>query len=272
MTSTIVVVSDLHINSTVALCPPSINLDDGGTYKASKTQRWLWKCWLDLWEKAPSLSDGDKILVINGDMADIDINKRSNQIISRNNATIQNMVLDTLEPAISWADKIYVIRGTAAHNGKSAWLEEAIAQDLDNTVHDSNSASWWHLRSTCNNVRFDITHHASMGRLPHTAPNAANKLAFLSQYRYLVEMKQPPPHITIRSHNHRYADSGSNYGTFAIFTGAWTIATEFVYRIGAENMLADIGAELFVCEDGKYKHKSIHYDYPEAKHIWLKKM
>jgi hypothetical protein len=273
MTTTVVVVSDLHINSTVALCTPSINLDDGGTYKASKAQRWLWNCWLDMWEhKIPLLSVGDKILIINGDMADIDIHKRSHQIISRNNATIQSMVLDTIEPAIDWANRIYIIRGTAAHNGKSAWLEEAIAQDLDNTVQDSNSASWWHLRSTCDGVKFDIAHHASMGNLPHTSANAANKVAFLAQYRYKVDMGQPAPDIAIRSHNHRYADSGGNYKTFAILTGAWTIATEHVYRIGQENTLADINANMLVCDNGTYKHTRIDYDYPEVKRIWKKKM
>ena len=272
MASTLIVVSDLHINSTVALCPPLIQLDDGGTYKASKSQRWLWNSWIDLWDNKAPTYPGEHILIINGDLGDIDDKARSHQIITRNNATIQSIVLDTIEPAVQWADKIYIIRGTAAHTGKSSWLEEAIAQDLDNTIPDDNTASWWHLRATREGVRFDVAHHASMGNLPHTSPNAANKVAFLAQYRYAVDMKQPPPDVAIRSHNHRYADSGSNYGTFALLTGAWTIATEFVYRIGQENTLSDIMAHVFVCDNGKYKLENIKYDYPEVKRIWKKTM
>ena len=41
------VTSDLHAGSTVALCPPKVQLDDGGKYEASKAQLWLWECWLD---------------------------------------------------------------------------------------------------------------------------------------------------------------------------------------------------------------------------------
>ena len=272
MTSTVVVIADLHINSTVALCKPVINLDDGGTYHASKSQRWLWKCWLDLWTEKIKKTSGDKILVINGDLGELDTMRRSTQIISANKATIQLLVLDTIEPALAWADRVYIIRGTAAHTGKSSWLEEAIAADLDHAVPSPNSASWWHLRTVCEGVRFDIAHHASMGKLPQSEKNAANKLAFLAQYRYAVDMKQQPPDVVIRSHNHRYADSGNNFGTYALCTAAWTIATEYVYRIGQENTLADIGAHVFKCEDGKFTPEYISYDYPEVKKIWSMKM
>ena len=272
LATTIIVVSDLHINSTVGLCKPNIQLDDGGTYKASKTQRWLWNCWLDLWDNKAPPYPGEHILIINGDLGELDAKSRSSQIITTNHSTIQSIVLDTIEPAINWADKIYIIRGTAAHTGNSAWLEEAIAQDLDNAIHDDNSASWWHLRAVCEGVRFDIAHHASMGNLPHTSPNAANKVAFVAQYRYAVDMRQPPPDVAIRSHNHRYADSGSNYGTFALLTGAWTTATEYAYRIGQENVFADIAAHAFVCDSGMYKLDNIKYDYPEVRRIWKKTM
>jgi len=39
----VAVVADTHPNSTVGLCPPEVELDDGGTYHASKAQRWLWE-------------------------------------------------------------------------------------------------------------------------------------------------------------------------------------------------------------------------------------
>lgn len=44
------VVSDLHVNSTVGLCPASgVRLDDGGTYMPSNSQVWLWERWLETW-------------------------------------------------------------------------------------------------------------------------------------------------------------------------------------------------------------------------------
>ena len=43
------ITSDLHAGSTVAICPPRVQLDDGGEYHASKAQRWLWERWKDFW-------------------------------------------------------------------------------------------------------------------------------------------------------------------------------------------------------------------------------
>ena len=270
MPSTVIVVSDLHINSTVALSPRTFNLDDGGTYRASRTQRWLGDCWKDFWtEKITQYSNkNDKILIINGDMGDTAEKHISYQLVTNNRADIQRLIYETIEPAIDWADRVYIIRGTAAHTGMSSWLEEAIAQDIDNVVPNGDVASWWHLRAVCDGVRFDIAHHTNMGRLPHTEKNAANKVAAIILYRYLVDMQQKAPNIAIRSHNHRYADSGNNYDTFVVCTGAWTTATEFVYRIGQENTLADIDAQVFVCDKGEYNHTRIKYDYPELRRLW----
>ena len=40
-------VSDLHIGSTVALCPPEgIPLEDGGRYQPNPAQVWIWDQWL----------------------------------------------------------------------------------------------------------------------------------------------------------------------------------------------------------------------------------
>jgi len=106
-----------------------------------------------------------------------------------------------------------------------------------------------------------------MSGTPLTEKNAANKVASLGLWYYLVEMKQPPPHVMARSHNHRYADSGNNFDIFAVCLPAFTLATEYVYRIGKENVLADIGLSVFMCESGKFEHRSMRYK-PEVKKVW----
>ena len=45
----VAIAGDLHVNSTVAVCPPVVMLDDGGEYRASKPQRWLWREWVKFW-------------------------------------------------------------------------------------------------------------------------------------------------------------------------------------------------------------------------------
>ena len=73
MTKTAVIaVSDTHINSTVALSPRSVNLDDGGTWRSSRQQAALWECWQDYWQQAASIKADQKIAVLNGDIGELD--------------------------------------------------------------------------------------------------------------------------------------------------------------------------------------------------------
>src|SRR5512139_2836879 len=102
MSTLLVVISDLHINSTVAVCPPTVNLDDGGSYHATPAQRWLWECWKDAWRKIREQAAGRRVvLLINGDLGELDTKRRSNQLITVNKSTIQSIILETLEPALA---------------------------------------------------------------------------------------------------------------------------------------------------------------------------
>ena len=267
----IIAISDTHSNSTVAVCPPRINLDDGGTYFSSPGQRWLWDKMLEFSDWANELTTGYKrALILNGDAGELDTKRRSNQIITANKATIQNIVFETLEPLMSWVDSDYIIRGTMAHTGKSGWLEEAIAANYDQTVKASKGVySHYHLRLNVDGVRMDIAHHASMPSLPWTEKNAANKIAYLTRSRYL-EMGAQPPDLVLRSHNHRRADSFDNYKTRALCLPSWSLLTEYAYRIGAENSNSDIGGVVILCDSGKYEVHKFDRE-PKRGNVWAMK-
>ena len=109
MATTLAVIADTHINSTVGLVRPQINLYDGGTYKASRAQRRLWDYWLDYWGSVPK---ADRIVaILDGDIIEGDTKHRSKQIITKNRSTIIRMAIETLEPALDVCEAIYVIRG-----------------------------------------------------------------------------------------------------------------------------------------------------------------
>jgi hypothetical protein len=266
----LIAVSDLHLNSCSAVCPPVVNLDDGGTYHASPLQRELYRCWLDFAGKVARL-EGRKILLLNGDLGELDTKRRSLQLITINKATILRMVIDTLEPFLSVTDQVIVIRGTAAHEGKSAWLEEAVAQDLDNVIPCAEHlASWWHMRRVLEGVRLDIAHHATMSTQWWTGKNAANTLAWRTILNYAA-MSQPAPNLVLRSHNHIWADSSDNYPLRVIYLPAWTGATEYTYRIGLENTCADTGGLIVRCESGAYEIEKVRYT-PKVNKIWAMKL
>jgi hypothetical protein len=274
MKTALIVVSDLHINSEVAICPPIVNKDDGNSHHAGRTQMWLWRSWQSFWNQVRNDYQGyRKILVCNGDLGELDTAKRSVQLITLNKATILKMVLDTLEPALDVVDAQLFTRGTAAHTGKSAWLEEAIADDLKDTISPTDKiASWWHYRGVCEGVRLDIAHHASAGGKPWAKGGGALRLASQVVWHYRVDRGADPPHVVIRSHNHQYSDSGGNFETFAFFTRAWTSATEYVFRIGQENSLADVGGHVIACEDGKWSKKDYTFEPREARRVWAMKL
>lgn len=261
-------IGDTHTNSTVALCPPKINLDDGGTYHASRFQRWLLEGFQDFTSWAKDMSEGYRRTVdLNGDMGELDTKRRSNQLITPNKATILGMVIEVLSPLVDIADSVFVKRGTPAHTGKSGWLEEAIGKDFGAVQSKKDVYSHWHLRLLADKVRIDSAHHAAMPSLPWTEKNAANKIAAVAAWRYAIDMKQPLPHLMFRSHNHRWSDSFDNYPIRAICLPCWSLLTEYGYRIGAENGVADIGGAVVLCDGDKYEvHKFRHE--PMKGRIW----
>lgn len=252
-TTAVIITSDLHINSSVALCTPTVTLDDGGTYSSSRIQRWLWDSWLEFWDWATSYgTDTRYIAVFNGDVIDVDVGKRSRQTITRNKATALRMAVDVLEPALAKVTAAYIVRGTEAHTGKSGEMEESIAQDLTNSVHCSpDIASWWQLQATCEGVRLDISHHASMGGRPWSEKNAGNNLAADCLMRYAIG-GQAAPHLVIRGHQHRWADSFDNYPVRAVYLPAWQTATAYIHKIGQGNKVSDIGGAVVICSEGQY--------------------
>ena len=245
---TIGFLSDLQTNSTVGLCPPVVNFDDGGTYHYSKLQRQLWYDYLGFRDRLKSAkSDGELYLVFNGDLHDGDHHQTS-QIITRNPATMQNIAADVIDPLAQIANKMFLVRGTEAHVGKSASMEEDIAKDF-NFEKNGKKRSWWHLVSRFKGHWFDIAHHTSMGSTPVGKGNAANKLAVETIFEYANRGQKPPDYV-IRSHVHRHSDSYDNYITRAIILPCWQYGTAFVHRI-APGKLATIGGMIWEKEDGK---------------------
>ena len=243
------IVADTHIGSTVALCPPVVNLDDGGTYRASRFQHWLWECWKDYWgqvKKAKS-TDNRLIVVVNGDAVELDAKRRSTQLITTNRANVLSMAVDTLAPMYdATPDEVIFVRGTAAHTGKSGSGEESLAADLGAKKSPYGTYTWWEVLAKIGGVQFDISHHGRMGRLPWSEKNSLHRLAREVQLAYL-DRGQRPPDVVVRSHNHRWGDTYDNEPVRVISTPAWQLKTEFGYRIGSTRP-ADIGGLLFVLD------------------------
>ena len=262
MTTILAVVGDLHINSTVGLVTPTINLDDGGTISSSKEQKFLWKRWLVFWDEIRKVGKSNKakvITVFNGDMIDVPVKHKTLQFITHNENDVMDWAYDTIEPALDVSDKVYVIRGTAAHVKHSGGLEEKIAEDI-NAEKDKDTDSWWHLDLMCENVLYNISHHGRLGGMAWTKGNSLNKLIgeliIDCQYR-----NRKVPDVVLRSHMHQYARSDDSYGVEVYAQPGWQLRTEFVHRL-AKVGEADIGGMYFINDKGSYTPVVKRYPLP----------
>ena len=270
----IAVTSDQHCGSTVALCPPKIELDDGGSYEASKAQRWLWENWIGFWDTAQAKREAlgaDLYCVFNGDLTEGDHHGTS-QILSSNPTAQAAVVNACMAPVLDLSpDRLMFVRGTPAHVGKSAAFEERIASGLRKdkrpVVGDSETgtASWWHLRMEVQGVRLDFAHHGRFGQRPWTRGNVVLNLAAEIFYDHAAD-GEPHPHIAVRSHQHRYFDTANAHPTLVIQTPAGQLATGYIHRINP-GALACIGGVLIVIQSGAATVEPIIYK-PTRVSVW----
>jgi hypothetical protein len=117
-----------------------------------------------------------------------------------------------------------------------------------------------------NGVLIDATHHTSMGGMPWTEQNAANRLAATVMMEY-CRRGEKVPDLVFRSHVHRHADSFKAYPTRAVILPAWQLSTGYGHKV-APNRLPDIGGGITVIyPDGTYEHENILYK-PDPPPIW----
>ena len=131
MSDLTVIVSDMHINSTLGLCKRSVNLDGGGSYRANQAQLFILDSWLSFWETIKRKKRRKKLtVVVNGDAVDFHQKHSNRQIVTQNKATALKMAIDILEPVANMSDYLFFLRGTEAHVGADGEGEELLADDL----------------------------------------------------------------------------------------------------------------------------------------------
>jgi hypothetical protein len=258
------ITSDLHAGSTVALCPPEIDLDDGGAYKASKVQRWMWQSWNDFWKQVDErrqANGADLYTLFNGDL--VDGNHHGTTQILSGNPNAQAAVVNACMaiPLALKPEKIWIVRGTDAHVGQSACSEERIADGLRRdkrpivTEEHTKAASHWHARTEIHGWRFDFAHHGRVGTRPWTKPNVVMNLAAEIMMDHANEdfdadRKPTAPHLAIRSHMHQFVDTGTAHRVRVLQTPAWQLATSFINRI-APGKLGEVGGIIVTVHPGQ---------------------
>ena len=249
------------MNSTTALCPPYFALDDGGSYRASKLQLWIWDHWVSYWKrirKVKRKKGWPVVVILNGELVD-DLNHRSTQLITKNPSDQLRLSISALEPMLDVVDHLYVTRGTEAHSGLSASLDETIARDLGAIPDDEDHHARWLLRTEVAGVKWHVAHHPGMGHArPWTRGGDANRIAAQMLFRY-AEQELPLPDIAMFGHTHKKTDSGDNFKVRAIVQPSWQLSNAFGHKLGGDWL--HIGASYTLCNKGRYRVVK-HYKRP----------
>jgi len=270
MTTIVAHVSDLHVNSSVALMPLEVCRSDGQIVSASETQKQLWKYWVDFWEKTKRIKEklNAKVIgVINGDWGDMNSHSGFQLVEGFNPDIVIGMMVDTVAPMRRVCDEIVVIRGTEAHTGGAGWLENRAAKEIGAVKNDNDRTwSWYIWEAEVDGVRMSSSHHPGTNSArPWTAGNEANRRAAMDVYNYAG--MDWFPQLTLWGHYHHDADSHDTHKIRAIYNRSWQVKTSFAFRIGMATQADEIGGLWVVCDNGKYDVHKQKYQLPRAK-VW----
>lgn len=268
----VIAIGDLHTASVTGICPPKVQLDSGGYYHANQFQRYLYDMWRDMWKqlkKKAKVLSAPVTTVIMGDT--LDKNKYSkNGVFAHNPHSMVDAAKELLKPARKLSDRIYVLRGTPAHEGEEAWLGEYVGRIIGAEKSSNNCWSWWHLPLHASGVTFDIKHHPESGDMRWWTAGGGMIRSAATVIMDYVDSGDMPPDIVLRGHRHQWRDSGTNLPTRAFTIPAWQGPTDFVHRIGAGgSKIPKFGCAWFYCDNGDYEWGRIMYqpDRPKAEVI-----
>ncbi len=261
--------SDTHCGSKLGLCSNSVELDGEGTFIPSKAQRWLWQNWLDYWKGVKKLKKKHKAEVWSVSVGDSgDLNRHGSfQYISQNPKIVKSIAVDVYEPAIY--DKCFFVRGTAAHGGRSGWLEEWIAEDLD-AVQDpeTDNWSWWYIRMQVEDLLVEFYHHPqTKGWMPHTERTAATRMANI-MFQRCHEAGEPVPDLAFFGHVHFYTTSDRAMKPRVIYCPGWQLPYDFIFKIGKGHHSPLVGGLIILIDGGTYAIIDKYMYRPWRKPIW----
>jgi len=247
----ILFISDLHFGSTLAPAKRH-RLDDGGYYDPSPLQRWLNRCWDDVTgDWFPWLtSDAPTEIIICGDAID-GVHHRATQLITTSIKDQITLAKAMLQPLVEKVERVWVVRGTAAHTGEAGQAEEHLAWELGAQINEeTGTSSFVELNREVEGLLIHVTHHVSPAS-PHTETSALQRELNTEAIEY-PDAGYERPNLQVRGHRHRF-NYVKTVGNRAIMPlPAWQLKTNW-FMSKKPMTVPQIGAVVVkLFEDGWY--------------------
>lgn len=223
----LVILSDLHAGSTVALMPPSFETLEGQTIEQSPMQKWLWECWLKCNKWIDGIVGKDPhALVLNGDMIE-GIHHHSKQVFSPDTNDHVEAAIHILRDRATKAASSFVIRGTECHTSNT---EIVIGKALKLAVNeDTGLPAWDKLFLDVAGVRCVFQHHITTSVRPWTEGTGLASQA-ASEKLEAIDNDEIAPRVICCAHRHKYGQF-SNGRTLTIVSPPWQMLTRHGHKV-----------------------------------------
>ncbi len=271
-TNNAIIIADLHAACRLGLCPPEgVQLDDGGQYLPSKLQLKLWGWWEEFWgEWVPRVTHREPFsVIVNGDCLD-GVHHNSTTQVSHNLADQAEIASTILAPIAELCEgRLYMLRGTEAHSGKSGAEEERLAKKLKAIPNEYGQHARHEMWAEVGNCLVHVLHHiGTTGSAAYESSGPQKEL--INAFAEAGQWGDRCPNVVVRSHRHRHIEvrvrMKTGYG-YAFVTPGWQLKTPFAYRIaGARQSQPQIGGSLIRQgdEDWYTRHKVWRLDRPRV--------
>lgn len=265
----ILIISDIHVGSKVAICSESPELTDGANYTPNKAQKALLQCWHD---SIDDIIQRPAVTVINGEPTD-GINRRSMGAGQWTTSFVDEVRDFTkLMSVVPKSKKTYFVRGSGYHvtSDGATPIEEFVAESLNAKRYRAYGGSGYtdyELNLEILGKYFNFTHHVGFSRWfqYRTTPLASE----MAKMHFEHAKRGFHTDVMVRSHVHYYVEVRFP-NTIGFTTPAWKFPDGFMYRNG-EPTLPNVGMMEVIVETngtiGVYPHLTEVNFKPMVHHI-----
>lgn len=261
----IAALSDTHAGSRLSLCAPGVMLideaeDTGSDHPLSKTQAWMWNCYLDFIKHI----DKGSIGVFNGDIVQGVHTQKDGALISYKEADQIAIAVQTITPFVERCGDVYFNIGTEFHDSLSGHLLFTVVSLLQRTYGNRIKRPSQECWISLSGVKFHFAHHRQVTNNPNSKGTPlATSLAKMISTAPMRGGKYPD--CVVRSHAHDPGILDTVYG-LSVGLPAWQGKSGFVNKQAPESVVM-IGGGILWQEKGKPKAEIIQYQAKQTQKI-----
>ena len=221
-----VVLSDLHIGSTVGLWPEGFTSNEGVPVGQNDVQKWLYEKWHLTQEWIKQTTNGEPYaLILNGDLVE-GIVKKSLQVMTADTSDQVTACLQVLEHVITKAAKTYIVLGTETHTRNDEYRIGAVLK----TERDPNTGmyAFTDLHLSINGCYGVARHHIGTAGSPYLEAGGLGR-AMNTEIMEAARSGQIPRWFA-RAHRHRHGVVKDG-NALMVVTGGWQLLTRFGHKV-----------------------------------------